>query len=966
MAKYSRAYTIAFSSRLQNGNSLEVLRRAWKKLPYAVDGSAEPTALDYPEVGDVEGVKNIFSFVRGSAFNMELVAENSFSLKEALYSEDPRLFRVNETINDNAQWNGWLETDLSEDPYHAKPYIMRAGAVDGLQALQDAKFLDSAGKGFLDPISLTTIITTCLSKTDLNLPVWICCNTYGEGTDVSKPALDQLFVHPFLFVDDADEPFDCLTVLKYVCESFGLIVYQSYGRWMVTHPYSIPDSKLWMYKPTGELEGSILTSTVRQIEDGNVDVADRIRVQSQDARSSLFPSIKKITVETEYGNLRNFLYNARFSILDPLIAGGQIARGWRAYRADYSYVTPDPPTPFQDKYLEITGKAPAFVDKIEDPGIYRTWGKDYDTLTPPASLPVPVGPDTYLHISPPVIAKYHDKIKFTGEYYTEGVKGVKLQLIALPVVNNSIIDRLRIDPTYFVRYADTSQANMLSFSGGTWSRTDRSTIVFDNTKEEPDIISFNGEPPRVVTVAKKEWASFSIETDRLPSKIDAGADNILKPLYYLVQVVLFRGREYTDNKPAFPGNPLIRYRKLTIGVKNGFESTDIEKERVVLDRERQYGREWKKVNLWLGTVGGDNYYSQLFDEKAKLISRFRRSGVEESLALAHLTAWTWLSQYRKPASVYNLSLTGPMLDYGDTFRLENDSADYHVITAAIRRRLEAADFTLVELLKGDVAHTFTRYNVDANGKATAVEAGNMAGTVPDEDDNGLKITFLEPNGPSPDKKSVNGPLVQNGPFIAETTYFNLAWFDPDEDGPWTVTISLKNLIFDYQETVTVNDLMRTTISIPVQLNPTVTVTNASGKKASRITKGGGNKLRAITISSGCSGTTPMLLSNLVNTKKPIKILHLLNTKGESYKFDVVNLTTGSVVLTNDGSGCVIDYASDSFSGPIPSDWDTAIYGVRITGIYYGDWCGQFGQIARCKPVVPNVFGPIFGDRFKKG
>ncbi|OMP13169.1 hypothetical protein COLO4_02158, partial [Corchorus olitorius] len=286
--------------------------------------------------------------------------------------------------------------------------------------------------------------------------------------------------------------------------------------------------------------------------------------------------------------------------LDPRVAGGQIARGWREYNTTYSFITPNPRTVFRDNYLKIEGKVTG--EDITRALIY-VWANPQGGLPfPPfASTPIPYSPyDKQLWVSAPVVARYDQIVEASGEYFNVGGKGCKVQLVATPIVNLSIVSQLRANPNMRLSPFDEDHGNV--FLLGQSVVTDRWSTNADTTNGDTYVNIFENlkevrEGGDLVNVAKKEWASFGIDTPPLPLK-SAYPEQYT---YYAVRLVLFRTPEYTDNKPKSPENPYVIYRNLKIGVRNYLDTEDIRKERFELEQDKPYGIKRDVVTLPLGS-----------------------------------------------------------------------------------------------------------------------------------------------------------------------------------------------------------------------------------------------------------------------------------------------------------------------------------------------------------------------------
>lgn len=977
MANYGNIYTNTFASALKEGWSVSVLRRAYKGLTSLLKGGVEPFTVDFPDVSNTEDVLDIFDPIRASSFDMDLVAKDEFSIKESLYSEDNRKFKVVEQFEGGDHWLGWLHPYLSEEPYQSKPYKAKAGAIDGLSDLENNTFVKADGEGFMVQMPVTQAIIQCLSKTDLNLPVLIACEFYGVDHDQQKDALMQVELQPLLFVGDDGEPKDCLTVLKGILRTYSLVIFQQRAQWYIVQPHLFGVSggvRHFKYDVAGNALGTVTLDPKRTICDHLQQSSDRLKVLAENPTSSFIPSLRKITVETEYGPLKNFLFNGRFRDLDSVISGGKIARGWRQYGTTYSFIEPDPKPTFRDHYLRIEGKYGRPVSEYT--GISYVWAGGLNKPFPPASLQTPYAAhDQQMWISAPAVARYDQVIKVSGEYFNAGGKGIKIQVVAVPLVNTLLVPALKLDANTRLAYTDEDHtATLMMTQEGEWDYVSiagtrfGAVILFDNTKEQR-------EGDKLVNVAKGEWANFEIESKPLPVKHEKYTT---RATYYTIRIVVFRVVEYEENKPKDQGVPYIIYRNLEIGIRDYLDNQDIRKERVSVERNNvnNVGKEWKEIKLTLGTVGGTQYYTQLLNPNTEPVTRFTRAGKGESLTLAHLTALTWLSQYRKSNLLYKLKLLGKALSYGLVFSLERSSKLFHLAGGSFERRSNQASIMMAELLSGTVSHVFKRWNINQNGKALLVESGNIEGDVVDEEAD-LRITFLEANGRNGNELTITGSVFawNGGSFNVPAHDAYVAWWDQNQEGPYTVKVeSLTNGegVVDYEKTYGPIKGLRTKIEIPSGLVVRVTVTNQSGAKASRTIQADQNqKLQFAAPSSACVGKTPVVIG-VLNNNYPIIRLSLIDAPlvRATYSMQAVDLATGQVVAGLEKIPLQFDIGTSWFEAHLPEEITTGVYGVIFIGkpklkSIPPDRCGYIIELKRCKQTNPRWFGGRIAGRFKR-
>ena len=152
-------------------------------------GSAAPLQIDYPIVRRIDNILDKYQTIRGSGIELELVSHQDsspdlppFKILD-VFTEDNRLFKVEEFTDYAATWSGYLLTDLSETPFDSQPYIVNLLATDGLKDLDGAKFSDANGKAYWGYQPVLVVIIRCLNALALDLPIAVSCEIFGKYAD---------------------------------------------------------------------------------------------------------------------------------------------------------------------------------------------------------------------------------------------------------------------------------------------------------------------------------------------------------------------------------------------------------------------------------------------------------------------------------------------------------------------------------------------------------------------------------------------------------------------------------------------------------------------------------------------------------------------------------------------------------------------------------------------------------------
>ncbi|OZI09326.1 hypothetical protein BWI93_04510 [Siphonobacter sp. BAB-5385] len=958
---------------------LDITTLSYKRLPKEQLAQADAVTIDDLEITQDEK----FEAIRGRRISTRLIGRNGFGLS-SLFSENPRKYRIETHKDGNLLARSYLLASQSEEPYQAEPYVFDISATVGLGDLKNIKYLDASGTAYQTLQSATEVLLNCLDLIGLDLPVWIACESYAEGMDEGVCTLSQAIIDPTRFYPN-DEPMSAYDVLKDLCTMFGAFICQSSGTWKFVQVESLTRGMVKVFPFTSERQAQgQMTLSVDKVIASGAKVEDKPFIH-YDQRIGNYDSVKLAQMEVDYGVLKNRLYNPRFQMLDPTINGGKAARGWLPYEITYRYLTPDPQTVFKDNYIEFDGKA--FRLNGEDVGLQSVW------LTVGANVPgkqTPYSPDPAFYVSAPMYARYDQKIKISGEFFNIGSRGAKVQVIAVPILNHDIIPTLNTKPETPLKYKDEDHPRPLFLSQeGVWADqfiakggANGACFIFENLKEVREtskVLNELNQPfpntNKLVQTSKGEWSKFEMESDPLPLTRDIQGKPY-KATYYTIRVVLFRAAEYLENKPTNPPAARIQFRNLKLGKFDALQYQDIRKERHELEQDKPYGVKRSVVTIPLGSVGGENYYSQILDLQGNpRINWYKRGGDGSKMPLPALTLTDILKVSGRPTKRVTGSVLHTSFDLMDSVRPGGFKGRFMVAGATQNFPSEESRVVLAELFEYQPSHFRRYYTIDASDNAVLQVNAYSEGNIPDSEAS-LRITFLEPNGRSnpPRKLRVTGGVFPGGGIDLWSHDAYIAWFDQEEDGPYTVTVSSLTMGegVDYLKTYPGIEGNYAKIEFPEEIEFNVTVTNASGAKAVRkIRATGDQKIQFAAPSSSCSGDTPVLIG-VLNNNYPDKLDPLTGSRKRwaAYSCSIVDLMTGEIVPGADG--ITLQYAPEQswFEGRLPEDWSTRVYGVRIEGAALAttvkyDQCGYIMEIKRCKPKNPNFFGGRYSDRFYK-
>ena len=107
-----------------------------------------------------------------------------------LFSSNPQKYRLTVYRNSQLYWRGFVVADLYSETFAAPPYEVAIKAVDGFGLLSKINYPTLSGL-----TSLHDIMSTCLSKLDLDLKVCDWLDLYSEGMNESESPLKQCFIN---------------------------------------------------------------------------------------------------------------------------------------------------------------------------------------------------------------------------------------------------------------------------------------------------------------------------------------------------------------------------------------------------------------------------------------------------------------------------------------------------------------------------------------------------------------------------------------------------------------------------------------------------------------------------------------------------------------------------------------------------------------------------------------------------
>jgi hypothetical protein len=226
---YGLKYTIPFKDIDNYSNLVEIYQDGF------VGSSTELIATEQPATHKYEREDNedITTPIMSTTFTISFYSTETTDFRN-FFSYSDREFLVVHKFEGNVVFKGYLLNDITGEPFQDPPYPVVVTATDGLAQLKE---VDLVGPSV--DTELGSLIFETLNRLDLELDIEICNDLYeGLVMDNTRSIFDQaageqLLVQDFTFDELAINAYDFLLE---ICRSFGWILLQKNGRWLIQRP----------------------------------------------------------------------------------------------------------------------------------------------------------------------------------------------------------------------------------------------------------------------------------------------------------------------------------------------------------------------------------------------------------------------------------------------------------------------------------------------------------------------------------------------------------------------------------------------------------------------------------------------------------------------------------------------------------------------------------------------------------
>jgi hypothetical protein len=256
---YGLKYTIPFKDVDNYSNVVEIYQDGF------VGTSTELIATDVPAVHKYEREDNedLTTPIMSTTFTISFYSTETTDFRN-FFSYSDREFLVVHKFEGDVVFKGYLLNDITGEPFQDPPYPVVVTATDGLAQLKEVALV-----GPSVDTELGNLIFEQLNRLELDLDIEVCNDLYeGLVMDNTKSIFDQavgeqLLIQEFTFDELGLNAYDFLLE---VCRTFGWILLQKNGRWLIQRPIArnIEGTTIYVHS---YVNGSVISSFVNNAID---------------------------------------------------------------------------------------------------------------------------------------------------------------------------------------------------------------------------------------------------------------------------------------------------------------------------------------------------------------------------------------------------------------------------------------------------------------------------------------------------------------------------------------------------------------------------------------------------------------------------------------------------------------------------------------------------------------------------
>jgi hypothetical protein len=226
---YGLKYTIPFKDVDNYTNLVEIYQDGFAGSSTELIATEQPATHKYER----EDNEDITTPIMSTTFTISFYSTENTDFRN-FFSYSDREFLVVHKFEGNVVFKGYLLNDITGEPFQDPPYPVIVTATDGLAQLKEVDLV-----GPSEDTELGSLIFETLNRLELDLDIEVCNDLYeGLVMDNTKSIFDQaageqLLVQDFTFDELAINAYDFLLE---ICRTFGWILLQKNGRWLIQRP----------------------------------------------------------------------------------------------------------------------------------------------------------------------------------------------------------------------------------------------------------------------------------------------------------------------------------------------------------------------------------------------------------------------------------------------------------------------------------------------------------------------------------------------------------------------------------------------------------------------------------------------------------------------------------------------------------------------------------------------------------
>lgn len=290
---------------------LDILRRNYSGSIDEVKGGDEPFQVSYRGESEIKHYS-----ILATEVDVSLISETDMQFSELFEADEKSyLAKIYKDYGSGyvLYWQGFLLTDLYQEPFVSAPYPVSMKFSDGLGTLKNVRFTDLSDNNFDTRITVLQGITTIIKKTQVELNLRVGVNIYATGMDTTDDdcPLAQCKFDPTIYYDSDGTPANCDFVLANLLKPFGARILQAGGYWnieRVKEKYGTIDYRefdlLMNYIGNGSFGGDVNNDDSMQ--------TSRIVQTDNSAILSFVPGYGRITLTNKLSLVNNLLKNGGF------------------------------------------------------------------------------------------------------------------------------------------------------------------------------------------------------------------------------------------------------------------------------------------------------------------------------------------------------------------------------------------------------------------------------------------------------------------------------------------------------------------------------------------------------------------------------------------------------------------------------------------------------------------------------